>query len=194
MGTVISHPPKCERISKKCSHAACTQRSFITCCPRDRADNCAISTLHIISFRRARGYVDFDEHSWPRERSYDEKRAGRLGRARVRLRTAFAGIEEIANIRHVGDDLVGIVYGGSVLFQQPLDFVPGIAALRAEIAGSKSIDKGASRGIDSLVLVANHATISTATKTPRHSRERQKTASGVASVSAHLRLSEECSR
>ena len=84
---------------------------------RTATDNRAISTLHIISFRRARGYVDLDEHSWPRERSYDEKRAGRLGRARVRLCTAFAGIEEIANIRHVGDDLVDIVYGGSVLFQ-----------------------------------------------------------------------------
>jgi hypothetical protein len=76
-----------------------------------------VQFLRYTLFRRARGYVDLDEHSWPRERSYDEKRAGRLGRARLRLCTAFAGIEEIANIRHVGDDLVDIVYGGSVLFQ-----------------------------------------------------------------------------
>jgi hypothetical protein len=61
--------------------------------------------------------TSWKSYSWPRERNYDEKRAGRLGRARVRLCTAFAGIEEIANIRHVGDDLVDIVYGGSVLFQ-----------------------------------------------------------------------------
>ena len=73
--------------------------------------------LRYTLFRRARRYVDLDEHSWPSECSYDEKRAGRLGRARVRLCTAFAGIEEIANIRHVGYDLVDIVYGGSVLFQ-----------------------------------------------------------------------------
>ena len=73
--------------------------------------------LRYTLFRRARRYVDLDEHSWPSECSYDEKRAGRLGRARVRLCTAFAGIEEIANIRHVGYDLVNIVYGGSVLFQ-----------------------------------------------------------------------------
>src|SRR5262249_6800560 len=75
------------------------------------------SILRYTLFRRAGGHVDLDEHSWPCERAYDEKRAGRLGRARVRLCTAFAGIEEIANIGHVGDDLVDIVRGRSVLFQ-----------------------------------------------------------------------------
>ena len=36
--------------------------------------------LRYTLFGRARRYVDLDEHSWPSECSYDEKRAGRLGR------------------------------------------------------------------------------------------------------------------
>src|SRR5437588_4622829 len=84
--------------------------------------------------RRARGHVYLDQHSRPGERGYDEKRAGRLGCARIGFRAASAGVEEIANIGHVGDDLIDVLDRRTVLFEQPLDLVPGIAALGAEIA------------------------------------------------------------
>ncbi len=83
---------------------------------------------------RGRGYVNLDEHSWPDEGSHDDNGAGRLDRARERLRLAFARFGEIANVRHVGDDLVDILDRRTVLFQKPLNLVPSIAALRAEVA------------------------------------------------------------
>ena len=85
--------------------------------------------------RRARGDVDLDEHSWTGERGHDEKRASRLGCARVRLCTAFARFKEIADFGHIGDDFVDILLPSrAMLLQQPLDLVPGIAALCAEVA------------------------------------------------------------
>ena len=83
---------------------------------------------------RARGYVNLEEHSWPDEGSHDDNGTGGLDRARERLCLAFARFEEIANVRHVGDDLVDILKSRAVLFQKSLNLVPSIAALRAEVA------------------------------------------------------------
>src|SRR5229473_7163509 len=60
---------------------------------------------------RARGDVDLKEHSWPDEVTHDDD-----------------------NVRHVGDDLVDILDRRVVLCQKPLDLVPGIVALRLEVA------------------------------------------------------------
>src|ERR1700704_1829562 len=83
---------------------------------------------------RARGYVNLDEHSWPDQGSHDDNGSGRLGRARERLCLAFARFGELANVRHVGDDLVDILNRRAVLFQKPFNLVPCVAALRAEVA------------------------------------------------------------
>ena len=53
---------------------------------------------------------------------------------RVRLGAAFAGVEEISDVRNISDDLVDVVDGCAMLIQQPFDLVPGIPALRTDIA------------------------------------------------------------
>lgn len=83
---------------------------------------------------RGRGDVDLEEHSWPDEGTHDDDSAGRLDRAGERLGLVFACLGEIANVGHVGDDLVDILDRRVVLCQKPLDLVPGIAALRTEVA------------------------------------------------------------
>ena len=51
---------------------------------------------------RACRHIDLDQHSRPSECGDDEKCAGRLGGARVRLGAAFAGVEEISDVRRLG--------------------------------------------------------------------------------------------
>jgi hypothetical protein len=60
--------------------------------------------------------------------------AGGLRRARERLGTAFSGVGKVANVGHVGDDLVDVLDRRAVLRQQPLDLVPCVAALGADVA------------------------------------------------------------
>jgi hypothetical protein len=83
---------------------------------------------------RTRGNVNLNEHSRPDEGGHGDNGAGRLGRAAERLCLAFARLKEIANVRQVRDDLVNILNRRAVLFQMPLNLVPSIAALRAEVA------------------------------------------------------------
>ena len=89
------------------------------------ATTCLLAVSACDLLWRARGDVDLEEHSWPDS-------AGRLDRAGERLGLAFACLGEIANVGHVGDDLVDILDRRVVLCQKPLDLVPGIAALRTE--------------------------------------------------------------
>jgi len=86
------------------------------------------------SLRGVGSYVDLDQHAGPSQSRDHHERAGRGNDIAIDFGAAFVGFEKVSDVGDVSCDLVDVLERRPVLFQKPLDLVPGITALPAEVA------------------------------------------------------------